>query len=338
MQNLIRFNLQTVTDAVNTAETFLLRQQEQDGCWRDYNLPPGQSEAWTTAVVLWSLACTQPSSLPVTAVNAATTALHALHKETGWGYNRQTATDGDSTAWTCRVLAALHGHRGLPLTQLLRNYIEPNGSSKTFLYNDKFGTWAGSHADVQPMIGLALVKCYADAAFRNDDQLTSIIFRLRHYCINSVNDQLRWKAFWWTTDAYPIACNLEFLQASGGVPEPIRQSATEWLMNSAGPASSFEAALQLKIACLTNTDPDLVAAMTDNLIGLQQNDGTWPASTVLLVPDQFPVDASKEMNKEDKNDFANQQPAHADVKRLMSTAMALTALKPLLGKGFSIIH
>ncbi len=74
------------------------QQQHPDGCWRDYQLEPGASEAWTTAVVLWSLAGAQPCSVALPSVRAAMDALHALQKPAGWGYNRHTAADADSTA------------------------------------------------------------------------------------------------------------------------------------------------------------------------------------------------------------------------------------------------
>ncbi|QEC43927.1 hypothetical protein [Pseudobacter ginsenosidimutans] len=319
MLNLIRFNPQAVTEAVQLAEQFLLLQQDVDGCWRDYQLEPGSSEAWTTATVLYSLTGSQPSSIPVPMVNAAIQALLDLQRPTGWGYNRHTATDGDSTAWACRALASLQALPGAFLAAILQNYIHENGSTRTFILQDRFGSWADHHADVQPMIGMALLKCYASAASKQTSTLTSLIFRMRNHCILSAGNEL-WTAFWWNSDAYAIAINLEFLQTSGGIPEAIRQNATLWLMQTNSPQSAFEAAQLLKIALLCGVDPDTTGNLAQYLLNTQLTDGSWASAEVLLVPVQF------EQNQH-SNEITN---TYADTKRLMSTAMAITSLKTIL--------
>jgi hypothetical protein len=311
MLNLIHFNPQAVTDAVQQAEQFLVREQHPDGCWRDYQLEPGASEAWTTAVVLWSLACVQPCSVALPSVRAAVDALHALQKTTGWGYNRHTAADADSTAWTCRVLTALSSRSDLPAAALLRPFILDDGSSQTFCGKERFGSWAGYHADVQPMIGIALVRLFAAT---NDPALPVLIRLMRSCCMVSVKPE-GWSSFWWTTDAYAIACNLEFLQSSGGIPGSIAHSAANWLADAVAPQSAFEAAQYLMIALLTGTEMEKYIAY---LMDTQLDDGSWPSSGVLLVPAQF------------NERQTIQQAAFADIRRLMSTAMALISLKRVL--------
>lgn len=295
---------------MRAAEQFLLQQQEPDGCWRDYQLEPGASEAWTTAIVCWSLACVQPASIPAPAVRAALNALHALQKPTGWGYNRHTASDADSTAWTCRVLDALQAPHHTPLTSILQQFIQSNGCTETFLGKERFGSWCGHHADVQPMIGMALVKVYA---ITPDQELAVFIRQLRGQCILSASQEL-WPSFWWTTDAYAIACNLEFLQTSGGIPATIRSSAANWLLQAPAALSAFETAQLLMIALLTGSPVD---NYFDQLLCTQLDDGSWPSSEVLLVPSQF-------------NHPTVSSPAYSDIRRLMSTAMALISLKTIL--------
>lgn len=325
MLNLIHFNPQAVTDAVQQAEQFLVQQQHPDGCWRDYQLEPGASEAWTTAVVLYSLTSCQPSSIPVPIVNAAIQALLDLQRPTGWGYNRNTATDGDSTAWACRALAGLHALPGAFLAAILQNHILENGSTRTFLLEERFGSWAGHHADVQPMIGMALLKCYANETSNQAPNLTRLIFSLRNHCILTADNKC-WKAFWWTSDAYAIAINLEFLQTSGGIPEKIRQAATLWLIQTHNPQSAFEAAQMLKIALLCGAEPDITGNLIQYLLKKQLTDGSWASAKLLLVPQQF--EQSQQENKE--------RPAYADTKRLMSTAMAMAALKMVLAIPISL--
>lgn len=311
MQNLIQVNLQTLTDSTLAAEQFLLKQQQPDGCWRDYQLEPGASEAWTTSVVLWSLACVRPSSIPAPAVSAALNALHTLQKPTGWGYNRHTASDADTTAWTSRVMAALQVKHKLPLTEMLQQFICMDGSSQTFIGKERFGSWAGHHADVQPMIGHALVRLYVHA---HDPAMAALIRKLRDYCILTAGDA-GWRSFWWATDAYAIACNLEFLQTSGGIPATLLDAALNWLEQAGQPRSAFEAAQFLLIALLSGAG---VEAYMNYLLATQLHDGSWLSSDMLLVPPQF-TDAA-----------APSSPAFPDIRRLMSTAMALTSLKMVL--------
>lgn len=292
------------------AELFLLQQQAPDGCWRDYQLEPGASEAWTTSVVCWSLACVQPASIPAPAVRAALNALYALQKPAGWGYNRHTASDADSTAWTCRVLAALQVQQHTPLTTILQQFIQPNGCTATFPGKERFGSWSGHHADVQPMIGMALVKVYATT---QDQELAVFIRQLRGQAIVSASQEL-WPSFWWTTDAYAIACNLEFLHTSGGIPPTIRSAAAGWLLQATPSRSAFETAQLLMIALLTGSPVD---SYIDQLLCTQLDDGSWPSSEVLLVPSQF-------------NHPAASSPAYSDIRRLMSTAMTLISLKTIL--------
>lgn len=309
MQNLIHVNPQTLTDSVLAAERFLMRQQEPDGCWRDYQLEPGLSEAWTTAVVLWSLACAQPSSAGPSSVNAALNALHTLQKPNGWGYNKYTAADADSTAWACRVLTALQATEGLTLSPLLERFIRADGSSQTFLGEERFGSWAGYHADVQPTIGNAMVSIYAQTP---DPALATSIRQLRAFCMLAAKPE-GWSSFWWTTDAYAIATNLGFLQSSGGIPPALQSSATKWLSEAPAPQSAFETAQYLMIALLTGTAIEEHIALLTNT---QLDDGSWPSSTTLLVPPQFGENTGCQ--------------AFPDIRRSMSTAMALIGLKTVL--------
>jgi hypothetical protein len=252
-----------------------------------------------------------PSSISLPAIRAATDALLSLQKPSGWSYNRHTAADADSTAWACRVLAALGYGKGLPLAGKLLPFIHADGSSSTFLGEERFGSWAGYHPDVQPMIGNAIVRIYAADP---DPALAVWIRRLREACILSAGPD-GWASFWWTTDAYAIATSLEFLQGSGGIPPAILDSVTRWLAGAGAPRSSFEAAQYLMIALLTGNMEEQYLSL---LIDTQLDDGSWPSSSVLLVPAQF------------NNGEKGQGPAFPDLRRIMSTAMALIAMKTLL--------
>src|SRR6266446_1158594 len=94
--------------AVAAAVRLLLLNQDEDGYWRDYQLPPGRSEAWTTACVGCALfAASSYARISQSPLHRAATVLLAAQRPEGWGYNRKTACDADSTSWVLCFLAQL---------------------------------------------------------------------------------------------------------------------------------------------------------------------------------------------------------------------------------------
>src|SRR5260370_19815072 len=67
------------------------------------------SEAWSTAWVGWCLASCPPPlrSEARTCLQRALRALSGCRCAGGWGYNRTTGPDADSTAWVVRFLSHL---------------------------------------------------------------------------------------------------------------------------------------------------------------------------------------------------------------------------------------
>lgn len=296
-----------VCDAVAAAERFLLERQSEDGLWRDYSaLEPGASEAWVTAVVAWALTAPPFAERVVGPVTAAAEALHTLRKGIGWGYNRHTAVDADTTAWVWRFLSRIDDYRALPASRDLSRFLSPDGAARTF-DGEPYGAWACPHADVTPVVGLALMDVHASVELQD---------RVRAAVLSQCDAQGLWRSYWWTSDAYAIARNLEFLSARGGVPETMKGRIQEWLEEEAIAQSSFDVAQQLAAAvCIGAPQSE---RFSDALIGMQTHDGGWLASCTLLVPAQ-------------RNAKAGATPqAYADEQRLMSTAMATAALKSWL--------
>ena len=271
---------------------FLLAHQDDCGLWRDYRLEPGASEAWTTSVVGVALATAAPSP----AAGSLERARHAVRARLGprgCGYNAVTAADADSTAWVLRLLGP-----GAPIATL-GSYLDAHGRAHTFANPERFGAWSGAHADVTPVVGLALLACGGPAWASK---------RIRAACLAAQRTDGGWDAYWWDHDGYAVARNLEFLAASGGVPTAVRAAARGWLAAAPAPASAFDAAAQLEVA-LSAGAPAADRART--LAMLQRDDGGWPPSPALLVPDQGGGGAG---------------PRHPDVRGLVSTAAAVRAL------------
>src|SRR5215471_10501013 len=83
--------------AIEDALRFLLSAQDADGAWRDFDLPPGAAEAWTTA---YAGRCVREaaSEASVTALARARVFLKRQARVGGWAYNRACPCDADSTA------------------------------------------------------------------------------------------------------------------------------------------------------------------------------------------------------------------------------------------------
>jgi hypothetical protein len=92
-----------VREAIARGATQLLAQQDDDSFWREFALAPGASESWATAWVGWCLAGTAistgaPHAAVRNALARARSALATARRAGGWGYNRSTGPDADSTA------------------------------------------------------------------------------------------------------------------------------------------------------------------------------------------------------------------------------------------------
>lgn len=285
---------------VESARKFLVAAQDPDGFWRDYLLPPGMSStAWTTAYVAFALGAQGA------AAGRARDALLSERRACGWGYNSSVSTDADSTAWVLRFMAAANDPCVSDATTLLKPFITACGGVRTFRDAHPFGRWSEEHADVTPVVGLALMECAGDR---------ECIERMRDWCIAAQNEDGSWPSFWWATDTYAVAKNLEFIAVSGAKPRSAFGTAAEWLLNHEQDSSPFEAAQALAaLADCELANHKEAHTLVELLCDLQQRDGNWPASKVLLMPDQHRDDVHP--------------PAFEDCCTLITTATCLKALQ-----------
>lgn len=305
MQSHMDLNRRKLENSISKAQAFLLSCQNQDGFWRDYLLPPGSSEAWTTACVGWHLAAAPNRQNFTSALNKAVNALYSIRGPKGWGYNRKTATDADSTAWTWRFLAKMDNHCGADAAATLTQYLSASGAARTFLDIKRFGSWALEHPDVTPVVGMALIAVEAEL---------SIVNRVRQACLDIWKVNGQWPSFWWTINSYSTARNLEFLSESGGIPFNVSQNTWEWLIALKEPGTPFEAANNLMAAVtLGKTQTNFSTNQVMILLEWQLNDNSWPPSPVLAVPEQ-------------REDIIDNCIPYEDSMRLMSTSMVAHAL------------
>ncbi len=281
------------------AQEFLVVAQRSDGFWRDFALPPGPSEAWTTSCVGLALG---GAEFAAPARRAACDAVRGIGGPQGWGYNRATAADADSTATAIRFLAAEGELHGVDAAELLERYIDRAGCVTTFDSTARFGAWGEAHADVTPTLGLALIAAGSSR---------KLVGRIRDGCLSSRRGL--WQSYWWEGDAYAVARNLEFLRASGGISEEIVASVRSWLEQSPPPRTAFEASQRLHAAAVLGSEgSSLVEPLTRLLLDLQLDDGSWPPSPVLRLPSQ---------------DSRPSTQVFADECRVFGTAQAVSAMR-----------
>ena len=273
-----------IAAALSRAIDFLLSRQAHTGRWSDFLLPAGPSDEWVTAFVG---ACLLEAPADETR-RAALRAWQALSRrrpdEPGWGYNRLTPADADSTAWALRLAASLgvpeHG-RVAEARAFLAGHVSADGGVTTYGERDpirrytrlpegaSFAGWQAPHdcvtAAAAPLLGAA-----------TSDYLG------RHQ-----RDAGNWQSYWWWDDEYTTARAAEALPAA-------RATAAGWARARLGAAGAVHSADGEPSAwatawCLrvlrheTGFGADEERAV-GWLLGAQQADGGWPASARLRVP------------------------------------------------------
>jgi hypothetical protein len=285
--------------AIGSGVGFLLQQQDRDGFWREFLLQPGASESWTTAWVGWCLERAIPRGNAYRlhvgqACDRAAKILWPSRREGGWGYNRRTGPDADTTSWVLRFLY----DRGLRTEPAgwLSPYIDAGGGVHTFRELD-FGAWTGPHDDVAANAGLALLPTPAGRA---------LVGRIRRRLVTRFPGE----TYWWSTPAYGVAGTLRFLAASGGLSPEIRGIARRWIGDLPDSDSSFEIANRLMTAIEADPSDSTALLLVNRLLDLAGPDG-WPGSSFLLVPPR---------------DGTQQTPPNPELRGLLTTGLCVRIL------------
>lgn len=291
---------------------YLLARQGRDGFWRDFDLQPGPSDVWSTAWIGWCLSeCRWIDPAVTNALAGAVRVLSSAVKPDGWGYNHSSGPDADTTAWTCRLLAA----HNLPMSgmamQTLGPYLDGGGAAHTFR-EPGVGSWGEAHADVTPIVGLALAEAGGVAV--------QAIPLIRNRVVHDQRADGNWSAFWWCSNVYATAWSLVFLRTTGGICHATAARARAALTAATATSSVTDLERSLLLIAWNALDPAATTALEvlDGLLARQLGSGGWPTSSLLLVPERFPEASSPE------------PVPHADESGLMTTAMACAALVTFL--------
>jgi hypothetical protein len=261
-----------IASAIRGAIGAVLRLQGTDGFWRDFKVPIGQSEAWTTALVAWCLTPWVAQRRVCAALSLARDAILAAHRPGGWGFHRKTRVDADSTAWVLRYLAVVSPAAGVAATKELLNFVDAGGHGHTFLES---GDWGRAHQDVTPVVGLALL------ANRASPFLVGLV---RKAVLEDISNTAPKRAYWWESRTYPIALQLRFLFHTGGIPDHVKRVAAEALRTPQNDPNQFEFAHELVALVALGDFRGRADDLVEALLATQRTTGLWEGCAPLLVP------------------------------------------------------
>ncbi len=268
--------MKTIDDALSAGLAYILGTQNKNGSWLDFYLLPGPSDIWVTAYVGYSLTqvakVVSENRLRESLSRARDWIASSMNADFGWGYNKKTDTDADSTAYSINFLASLGESVDNRSFTRLRGFQKGDGGFCTYLLTDEGHSWGDSHPDVTPVALLALLN-----KLEADDEI--IVRGARSVLKNRGADGF-WQSFWFDTPLYSTAVNLKFLDKIGK-----RIEATKFNLSHIETMSGFE--LSLAGECLIMIhDPDaksLLDSVSSRLGSLQQPDGSWKEAPILRV-------------------------------------------------------
>jgi hypothetical protein len=280
--------------ALAGAVEFLLLHQAQTGRWSDFVLPAGPSDEWVTAFVATSLLETGAHAALDPARRAWAALLRRRPEEPGWGYNRLTPADADSTAWALRLASALaveNLERVVAAGHFLTRHVREGGGVTTYAERDPIHRYTRLPDDASMAGWQAAHACVTAAAAPAAGQPAL------DYLSGEQTADGHWEGYWWWDDEYTTALAAEALA-------PARERAVAWALtrvrasgaveSTDGKSSPWATAWCVRILRLASTPAARAAcdAAVRWLVETQRADGSWRSSARLRVPMPAHLDPS----------------------------------------------
>lgn len=292
------------------------------GVWRDYNMGGTESDEWVTAYVAHALAETTLDE----ARHAASTAWDQLKQLAsthgpGLGYNRLTPQDADSSAWAVR-LARIIGKSYDDFARGCLNYVRSHvlGAGGIATYTAASLLKAGVGDSEAAVAGwIAPHFCISATAAYIPEIGGSL--KICEYLANKQDQDGRWRSYWWHDDEYATALAIESLARSGDYQESMRKAAL-WL--SARTATSSAFVIALCVLGLRKAGCSAWREFLPELLSLQSEDGSWPASARMRMPPPDLVDPRTRWRWDKHSNGIGC--VMADWNRIFTTATVLRAL------------
>jgi hypothetical protein len=255
---------QAISAAIARGARAVAASQLSDGTWRGFDIPGmGESDAWVTAHVGLGLSRVLTDFSPL---HRAADFLRRVGRP-GWGYNKSSPVDADSTAHACLFLQSIHAPVPVEALDLLHGFRRDDGGFATFQTRPGLSpdnTWCRSHPDVTPVAYRALANSFPA-------QPTTMVERMQ-------GDRLpdgTWPAFWWNLRWY-TAC--QWARAC----QALNIAFASFDLERADFACDLDAGYLLELAVLTG-QRDQAARIAGHLAACQLSNGFWTCDPVLRL-------------------------------------------------------
>ena len=319
---------------IERAANFLLGVRNAHGCWEDFYSLAGYSDEWVTAYT-GSVLAVAGNSAASAAAQHAYRVLHRRHWwKAGWGYNRRTPADADSTSWVMALRQVVKDKRTLRYfraKRFLERHMIPSGGVATYALacwirrftglskQVSFSGWCGPHLCVSAAVAL----------------LPEFTHRLAPYLIARQGNDGSWDGYWWQDKEFPSNLSAQAV-ASSQHPQKIRRldRAAAWassrvaaLLNGSVPSNHFVLAHGLNMlqwATPSSALDQLKHQAIQILIEAQRADGSWNAGAQLRIPAPGMTDPEG-FSDWDRNGIGANS-IILDNKRIFTTASVLRTL------------
>lgn len=291
-----------------------IRLRFAENHWRDYLMPAGESDTWTTAWVLYHMSALHAIYGDAALQEQLSAAAHWLsgHLSPGgaWGYSITTNSDADSTSLAILGLRRLGFSIPSSATELLHTCRKAEGGFSTYPDSEALrNAWTLASAEVSTF------ACEAAQVAPEFEDLT-FQFLNRSQLANGL-----WGHYWWTSPLYAtwMALNLYGMRA-----EVPRRLDVEQTLLAYEPCGAFETALLLlclKQPGLSPAPREVIHNLVQRLVQMQREDGSWPPSAWFYLPRTEVVETSEEIDPGEM---------YCDRRGTFTTVAAIMALHSVL--------
>ncbi len=298
-------------ESISAGLDYILTLQATDGNWTDWNLPPGNSLAWTTGYVGFKLHYLPDEwaekAAPAT-LAGSNWLLRNQFPDGGWGYNELVGSDADSTAFAILCLTSTGLEAPDSAYNHLTQYHCSDGGFSTYYCKGVRNSWGVSHPDVTPVVLRALLTKHSTGECVLSDGVK--------YVLRQKTKEGIWNSFWWDSHLYSTEANLSLLT----IVKPHHElKVTEEVLCQLGPSKVFEVALLISslLHIATPRARAAVPPLLEQIIRQQQPDGGWISDLILRITNR---DCFKPWA------CSNAGPVFSDPQRLFTSSAALAAL------------
>jgi squalene cyclase len=258
------------------------------------------SDEWVSAYVAGVIAATSREAADQT----LELLLSRRQGQAGWGYHALVPPDADTTTCVLRLAERLGRHdeeRFAAARRFVSHLVAPSGGLATYD--------AAAAAPLSHYMGLettfegwcSVHTCVTAAAATLELPVRP---RLVGYLARSQREDGGWSGYWWDDDEYTTALACEALAMTAEDHGPALVRASAWAERRIGPdgavssvatssKSAFATALALRsmVSCASGgARPDAAERAIAWLLATQNEDGGWPPSARLRIPEPRSID------------------------------------------------